>query len=383
MIFPLLVFLTVSAAFPLLGTESRLISTCPNEVVKVSTHGWWSLKLNDIPFIDLTEQYPEVYEHLEHGETIPLDLEKPHKEYEYPQVSEFHSKEVAKLVAEIDSAKIYTVLSEFSSFRSRFYKSELNMESSAWLYDQLIGYAAKHDNYNLVTVNHPSWPQPSYILEIHGSGNQSTRATAILGAHHDSTNLHLPYLLPAPGADDDGSGVATLLETVRVLSENDITFANDIEFHFYAAEEGGLLGSGAIFSQYRALNEKKVVAMLQQDMTGHTSTSLEKGYPEHFGILTDSTSPKLTEFLKTVIDQYTSIPVFETSCGFGCSDHYSAFLNGYPSAMVAEAKREFWNPHAHTIRDTIDKLSVLHMAEHVKLSLGYAFELGQYSFDDQ
>jgi leucyl aminopeptidase len=73
--------------------------------------------------------------------------------------------------------------------------------------------------------------------------------------------------MPAPGADDDGSGTVTILEAFRVLTEHiretGEVFEQTVEFHWYSAEEGGLLGSQAIFSQYE--NEgRDVVAMLQQ-----------------------------------------------------------------------------------------------------------------------
>lgn len=44
--------------------------------------------------------------------------------------------------------------------------------------------------------------------------------------------------------------------------------ANTLEFHWYAGEEGGLLGSGDIFDSYKA-DGAVVKAMLQQDMTGY------------------------------------------------------------------------------------------------------------------
>ena len=105
-------------------------------------------------------------------------------------------------------------------------------------------------------------------------GQFSSRATmssnVVIGAHQDSINLFLPSILSAPGADDDGSGTVTILEALRVLLTSD-DFArgnaeNTVEFHWYSAEEGGLLGSQAIFSEY-AKTGRDVRAMLQQDMT--------------------------------------------------------------------------------------------------------------------
>uniref|UniRef100_A0A8H8CL36 Peptide hydrolase n=1 Tax=Psilocybe cubensis TaxID=181762 RepID=A0A8H8CL36_PSICU len=85
-------------------------------------------------------------------------------------------------------------------------------------------------------------------------------SVVVIGAHQDSTNLW-PFL-PAPGADDDGSGTVTILESYRALIAADFRPTRTIEFHWYSAEEGGLLGSQAIAKDYedRSIN---VIAMSQ------------------------------------------------------------------------------------------------------------------------
>lgn len=134
----------------------------------------------------------------------------------------------------------------------------------------------------------------------------------VIGAHQDSINLWLPSVLPAPGADDDGSGTVTILEAFRVLLQSeDIVkgkHENTLEFHWYSAEEGGLLGSQAIFSSYEKQG-RDVKAMLQQDMTGFVTRTLEAGHVESVGVIVDFVDPNLTEFIKKVI--------VEVRCLFG------------------------------------------------------------------
>ena len=70
-------------------------------------------------------------------------------------------------------------------------------------------------------------------------------------------------LLPAPGADDDCSGTVSILEAFRVLAENGFTPQNGaVEFHWYAAEEGGLLGSQAI-ARYKKESGQSIGAMME------------------------------------------------------------------------------------------------------------------------
>ena len=58
--------------------------------------------------------------------------------------------------------------------------------------------------------------------------------------------------LPAPGADDDGSGTMSILEAYRALLAADFHPVRTVEFQWYSAEEGGLLGSQAIAKDYEA-----------------------------------------------------------------------------------------------------------------------------------
>lgn len=107
--------------------------------------------------------------------------------------------------------------------------------------------------------------------------------------------------LPAPGADDDGSGTMSILEAYRALLAADFHPVRTVEFQWYSAEEGGLLGSQAIAKDYEAkgINVmamsqvcpsldfiKNVVEsemILQFDMTAF----VKRGTREEVGIITD------------------------------------------------------------------------------------------------
>lgn len=72
--------------------------------------------------------------------------------------------------------------------------------------------------------------------------------------------------------------------------------ANTIEFHWYAGEEAGLLGSGDIFNKYSA-SKRDIKAMLNQDMTGFVRPETKAV----MGIITDNVDASLTAYLKKVI----------------------------------------------------------------------------------
>jgi len=69
-------------------------------------------------------------------------------------------------------------------------------------------------------------------------------------------------MLRAPGADDDGSGTVTILEVFHALVTVGFRPPRPVEFHWYSAEEGGLLGSQAVAKVYEKRNVD-VLAMIQ------------------------------------------------------------------------------------------------------------------------
>lgn len=215
-----------------------------------------------------------------------------------------HEQEVAPLAADLSKDNMRKNLEHFTSFHTRYYKSETGVKSAEWLLEQVEGVVhesgASAHGAQVQRFDHP-WGQFSIIARIPGKSNN----TIVLGAHQDSINLFLPSILAAPGADDDGSGTVTILETLRALLRSETIAAgqaeNTIEFHWYSAEEGGLLGSQAVYSRYRK-NRRNVKAMLQQDMTGYSQGTLDSGLPESVGVIVDYVDQGLTKFIKEVIN---------------------------------------------------------------------------------
>lgn len=224
------------------------------------------------------------------------------KTVEYPVQME-HVDAVVPLTQSLSKDNMKADLEHFTSFYTRYYQSSTGVESATWLYSRVLetleqsgatAYGASVEKFQ------HSFQQFSIIARIPGQSNK----TVVVGAHQDSINLLAPSFLPAPGADDDGSGTVTILEALRVLLQSEEvvngSIRNTLEFHWYAAEEGGLLGSQSIFSQYSS-DGRDIKAMLQQDMTGYSQGTLDAGLPESVAVITDYVDPGLTAFIKEVI----------------------------------------------------------------------------------
>ncbi|KAM0327431.1 hypothetical protein ACHAQA_005717 [Verticillium albo-atrum] len=270
-----------------------------------------------------------------------------------------------------------TALSEnllgLTQFNNRFYKSQTGIQSSEWLLGKIQTYleeatARGVQQATVRTFDH-EWGQKSIIASLKGKGN----GVVVLGAHQDSINQLEPAQGKAPGADDNGTGSITILEALRAIVDSDLIdkdHEHSVEFHWYAAEEAGLLGSKGVFQQY-AEDGIDVVAMLNFDMTGY----VKAGSTPTMGVITDNVDPDLTQMVRRVIEKYCSLSWTDTLCGYECSDHASATRNGFPSAFIFESTFENANEFIHTSNDTIEKVDFGHVYEFAKLAVAAAYEL--------
>lgn len=286
-----------------------------------------------------------------------------------------HHNKVKKVISTLSVKGPKANLEKFTSFRTRYYRSDTGKESQLWLLNKIHETITKSASPSLrkhITTREftHSWKQNTIITSINGT--TSPEEVVIISAHQDSTNMW-PFL-PAPGADDDGSGTVTILEAYRALLESDFRPNRTVEFHWYSAEEAGLLGSQDVARDYRSRGVK-VVAMSQFDMTAW----VKKGTREEVGIITDFTNPKLTQFNKGLVEEYLSIPYVETKCGYACSDHASWEKAGYPATFTIESAFGNSNRNIHSANDRIDisdEFSFSHMLEFSKLAVALAIELG-------
>lgn len=213
-------------------------------------------------------------------------------------------------------------------------------------------------------ISHTSTPQKS--LRVHLEGKSRASEIVVLGGHLDSVSSRAR----APGADDNASGSASLLEALRVLVTQGRP-ERSVEFFWYAGEESGLLGSGEIARQYKA-EGKDVVAVLQLDMT------LFPGSGELvIANVNDFTSAWLRSYLVAANDAYIQARLVDDSCGYACSDHASWYRQGYPTLMPFEALTERMNNKIHTDQDVISASSSFrHSLAFSKIALLMAMDLG-------
>lgn len=217
-------------------------------------------------------------------------------------------------------------------------------------------------------IDHKNTPQKS--LKVRFTGKTYPDEIVVIGGHHDSINQSWSGSDTAPGADDNASGSANLLEAMRIIAEQPQA-ERTIEIFWYAGEESGLLGSAEIAKNYKA-QKKDVIGVLQMDMT------LFPGSGEMIiTSISDFTNPWLRGYLFQINEAYSvGLKILDDKCGYGCSDHASWFRQGFPAVIPFESMSNKMNKNIHTVRDVIGPtLSFKHSAAIAKLALAFTLEL--------
>jgi len=288
--------------------------------------------------------------------------------------------EVKSMFSEIDDSHLRKDIAKLTSFWNRNYRTPWGLSSSNWIHDtvkDLLNATANPSTTTSVRKFSHKFVQNSIIASIEASDDTTKsedKELIILSAHQDSLNYRLPFYR-APGADDDGSGTVTILQVLRSIMTQKFVppSGTRVEFHWYAAEEGGLLGSQDVAAAYEK-EGTNVRGMLQMDMTAF----VKEGTEPIIGLFGDQVDKNLTTFTTNLIDAYIPLPWKMTGCGATCgSDHMSWHKAGYRSAFVTEGLFEDSSPNIHTAKDDLEspEYSFEHMLQFVKLGIAWVTEL--------
>lgn len=199
----------------------------------------------------------------------------------------------------------------------------------------------------------------------------------VLGGHYDTVDS-------SPGANDNGSGIAALLELARLYASASPTvtlrfaaFVNE-EPPFFMTEEMGSL----VYARACRARGDRIVAMYALETIGYyTDDPSTQEYPEPFHLLFPSVGnfiAMVANFRSATLLAHTigafrrrsSLPALgapapESVPGVSWSDHWSFWEQGYPAVMLTDTA-PFRYPHYHAPTDTPDKLDYARMAALVR-----------------
>ena len=197
----------------------------------------------------------------------------------------------------------------------------------------------------------------------------------VVGAHYDSCG-------DTPGADDNASGIAGLIELARLL--RDASPEHTIELVAYCTEEPPFFASPNMGSARHAAGLKEqgvdVVAMLALEMIGYFSDEpRSQKYPlglfyflypsrgNFIAVVGNMQQRSLTRRVKRAMKGATDLPVYSALVpaivpGVDFSDHRNYWAEGYPAVMITDTAF-LRNPNYHGPDDTPDRLDYDRMAD--------------------
>jgi len=295
------------------------------------------------------------------------------------------NRTITNIVREIDARNIEASIRKLVSFGTRNTLSEQNDPNRGigaardWLYAEFLK-AAEASN-GRMTVEKQSYeqqkaqrvPQPTIITNVvatlKGTQPESTDRIYVVSGHYDSMcNTPTDAKCDAPGANDDASGTAAVLEMARVMAKYE--FDATIVFMAVAGEEQSLLGS-THFAEQAKQKSWNVDAMFTNDIIGNTlggngvrdrgtvrvfsegvptnETPAEANTRRSVGGENDSASRQLARFIKETGDVF--VPQLKVTLvyrrdryGRG-GDHIPFLERGYPAVRFTETNEDFRHQH--------------------------------------
>jgi acetylornithine deacetylase/succinyl-diaminopimelate desuccinylase-like protein len=290
-----------------------------------------------------------------------------------------------KIVNEISAARIEATIRKLVSFGTRHTLSSQEDEKRGigaarrWLKEEFERYSRESGGRLLISedefVQQPTRRVAkavklvNIVATLPGSQPDAKDRIYVVSGHYDS--ICFPYedtACDAPGANDDASGTAAVLEMARVMSK--YQFDATIVFITVAGEEQGLLGSTHWADEAKKQN-LKIVAMLSNDIIGNTLGGngvrdnarvrvFSEGVPTNeteaearnrlsVGGENDGPSRQLARYIKEVGERYLNN--FEVTLVFRRdryrrgSDHIPFLQHGYPAVRITEPNEAFTRQH--------------------------------------
>lgn len=242
------------------------------------------------------------------------------------------------------------------------------MEAAAFLEKSLTaaGYKVERQSYEVKG-------QTCFNLEVEIKGAKLPEEIVVIGAHYDSVR-------GAPGANDNGSGVAGLLALARAFAAKKpdrtlrfVAFANEEPPYFQTEAMGSL-----VYAKRCKERKEKIAAMLSLETIGYFSDAADsQKYPlllkpffptkgNFIGFVANSESTELVQRMVTTFREQAKFPSEGAALpgridGVGWSDHWSFWQQGYPGVMVTDTA-PFRYPHYHLATDTPDKIDYERLA---------------------
>ena len=262
---------------------------------------------------------------------------------------------IDSLVAMVSQTLLAETITKFVGFRTRHSLTSEFSAAANWIKSNLEEHGFSVSKRTISVGNSTSF---NVVADRQGSG--TNRRLVIVTAHLDSVNRMGGVAAIAPGADDNGSGAAGVLEIGRILATR--SAENDLRLILFGGEEQGLLGSQQYVESLDSVDRFRIDSVINMDMIATLNTSTLTVLLEGAAI-----SQGLMDDLTDAAHSYTSL-VVQTSLNPFASDHVSFINASLPSLLTIEGA-DSANHNIHTANDTLDHIHYGLASEILKMNV--------------
>ncbi len=258
-------------------------------------------------------------------------------------------------VKELSGVVNVTVNGVTSKIVSRHKNNPDNNKAADYLYQKL-------KSYNL-DVTKQIFSSTGYNIIGTKLGTKYPNQKVIICAHFDD----MPSGAKAPGADDNASGTAAVIEAARILSSHNAPYT--MVFALWDEEEQGLIGS-EYYANKAANNNDSIIAVINMDMIAWNSANTNR-----IELHTNNTEAA-NALVNRIVDLNTTLNLgFNTAIinpGANYSDHASFWDHDFTATLIIEDDNDF-NAYYHTIGDTLGNFNFNYFHRAAKLSIATFF----------
>jgi hypothetical protein len=254
---------------------------------------------------------------------------------------------ITDMVAAVSRDHLSSYIQDLQNFQTRRATTTNCEAAGTYIYDYFAaeGFAPEYDNFNFTYQGNLQTTR-NIVATI--PGRTAPEQIVIVGAHYDSTSNQ--GLVLAPGADDDASGTAAVMEIAKVMRDQPFDFS--VRFICFSAEEIGLLGSRH-YAQAAAAAGESIIGMIQLDMIAYASR-----IGEDLDVISNTKSAWLADLFLSAAGTYTTLPAMKWIQPSVVGSDHSPFWDQGFSAVLAIESYPLTNPYYHKPTDTIDTLDM-------------------------
>ncbi len=264
---------------------------------------------------------------------------------DFPVVTE-EDPRIREMLNQVNMDSLEATVQHLQDYGSRIWNSENAFAASDWIARRMeaLGLEVEQQPFYANTWTGSGQAAPNVIGIQRGTLYPDTYV--VCGSHFDSFSYEAMYGGgTAPGADDNATGVASVLESARIMTQYEFEYS--IIYCAYGCEEMGLYGSEAYASRCQQQG-MDIIGYFNNDMNGYLygdQIHIDCIYP-------NSVEPIGTYYMNVGEVYYPELPIRHVNFNEGDSDHTSFNNHGYMGIYPFEDYQHY-SPYIHTPNDVI------------------------------